>query len=291
MPELPEVETVVRGLKQTIIGKTVESVKILDEKPLINSKVPEFSRFIEGRRFTDVLRFGKYIHFLLDNGSSLVAHLRMTGKYIYQDVLLGTEAGPRTEAGPPTLPENSAHLRIIFYFTDGSKLFYKDMRRFGTIKIYRDGAVIEEKARTGPDPFEKIVTPAWLLEKLKKRKQAIKPVLLDQKLLSGLGNIYVCEALFKAQVNPFLPADRLDENMAEKLLAEIRNVLRLAIKKNGTTISDFRSIDEKSGEFQAMLQVYGKEGEICRKCGSVTISRRKQEQRSTYYCSYCQGVD
>lgn len=275
MPELPEVETVVRGLKKTIIGKKIINVTVLDHRPLKNITAQKFKKFLQDQQVESVERFGKYIHIIFKSNKCIVSHLRMTGKYVY---FPGTKLDEETKK----------HIRVIFHFSDKTLLLFKDLRIFGTIVTYDKDCLIEEKNKIGVEPLSKEFTAEHLLEQAKNRKLAVKQFLLDQKVVAGLGNIYVCEALFHAKINPEIAANKLTLEQANILIKKIQSVLKLAIKNNGTSVSDFRNVDDKSGTFQNMLKVYQKEGQLCSICKKGTILRIKQGQRSTFYCPVCQ---
>ena len=306
MPELPEVETIVRGLAGVLPGRVIREVHFPDSK--LATGCLGCAEVLPGRSLAGVQRHGKYIRFLLDDGSSLVAHLRMTGKFVFTG---------------PLAPQNPArHLRMVLVFTDGSLLSFMDMRRFGTIRHVSPGETPPELRDLGPDPLQKEMTLPRFRAILGKSRTAVKVLLLDQRRISGVGNIYACESLFRAGIDPRRPADSLtsdegarllrelrgilreairhnsrrslapssdvkESDEGARLLRELRGILREAIRHNGTTISDFRSVDDKTGEFQYWLRVYDREGEPCRVCGE-RIERIRQAQRSTSFCPHCQ---
>jgi formamidopyrimidine-DNA glycosylase len=274
MPELPEVETIVRGLRECLPGKTVSGIAVHREKQVVNTSVSSFKSFLVGETFESVGRFGKYLHFLFSSGKQMVTHLRMTGKFI----------DPCMVAGDAEL----RHVRIEFEFTDGSRLLYNDPRTFGTFTVYPAGATPPEMNRIGSEPLDLKLTARMLAFQAKIRTIPVKVVLLDQKFIAGLGNIYVCEALFHAGIDPARAACDIPLAEWDVLLEAIRSVLRRAIDLNGTSISDFRSVDDKTGQFQDMLMVYQRTGEPCRKCGEL-IERIRQSQRSTFFCPHCQS--
>jgi formamidopyrimidine-DNA glycosylase len=307
MPELPEVETVVRGLQQMVLYKQITAVEVFHIKPLVNSQPRQFKEFLHNEVIAAIRRLGKYLIFTFQSRKQLVVHLRMTGKFIFlppapinsasahpADASAPAMASARQTGARAAQPYSAsdpkrAHIRLLLRFQDRSTLLFQDVRVFGTFKIYAAGQPLDEERRIGPDPFSSRLTQAWLATSLRKRQQALKVVLLDQKLISGLGNIYVCEALHAARLSPFLPAQRLNLEQARVLIQCIRRVLKRALKYGGTTINDFSHIDEKSGQFQQMLKVYQREGELCNQCGRGRIRRQKQAQRSTYFCPVCQG--
>lgn len=273
MPELPEVETIVRGLRDCVLNKTICEVTVLHEKPLAKWSTPDFKNFFRQETIAKIERRGKYILFIFKSNKRLVVHLRMTGKFIYK------QAAPSPEFN---------HIRLIFSFTDNSTLYYQDLRIFGTFAPFKPLEEITEFKALGPDPFSKTLNPSRLIAILKRNTIPVKNVLLDQHVISGLGNIYACEALFKAKINPLQAANSLNPAQVTTLLKSIRAILRLAIKYNGTTVNDFRSVDNKSGRFQEFLKVYKKQGELCHRCEKAEIIRIKQKQRSTFYCPFCQ---
>jgi len=273
MPELPEVETIVKGLRSCVLNKTISKVTVLHVKLLAKRSVIAFKSFLGNETIAQVKRRGKYIVIVFKSNKRLLLHLRMTGKFIYKQAA-------------PSLKFN--HIRLIFNFIDGSILYYQDLRIFGTFSLFNPLEEISEFKALGPDPFSKTLNPSCFIAKLKKRTVPIKNALLDQRLISGLGNIYTCEALFRAKINPLLPSNKLSLAQAATLLKSIRALLTLAIKYNGTTINDFRSVDDKAGRFQKLLKVYQKQGQTCPRCKKAEIIRIKQNQRSTFYCPFCQ---
>lgn len=264
MPELPEVETVVRGLREKVSGKEIAGISCFRAGTVLDQRKTngELGRIREtGRR-------GKYILIQTTTDVVIVVHLRMTGKLIYD------------ESGE----DLSSHCRAQINFRDGSRLIFDDVRTFGKIKIYDKGDEKGELEKLGLEPLSEAFSPEYLLEQLRKRKAPVKNVLLDQRVIAGLGNIYAAEILHRAGISPLRGADTLKSEEAGRIVEEMREILSEAIKKNGTTISDYRSVEDKTGEFQEFLQVYGKKH--CR-CGHE-ILKIKQAGRSTYYCPACQ---
>jgi len=274
VPELPEVETIVRGLSRVVLGRRIRDIVVVDAKVAGPDGAGRLVAALSGRELSTVSRFGKYLEFGFADGSTLVAHLRMTGKFIFLD--------PAPPAG------EVRYARLVFYFERGGGLYFCDPRRFGTLRYYAAGLVPVERAKTAPDPLEAAMTLARFSEILAASRQPVKQVLLDQRRISGIGNIYACEALFRAALDPRRPARALLSAERARLLRELRRILRQAIAQNGTTISDFRSIDDKSGGFQDWLRVYGHEGEPCRQCRESLV-RIRQGGRSTYFCPRCQS--
>jgi formamidopyrimidine-DNA glycosylase len=256
MPELPEVETLSRQLQRKISGQKILSSRVYDDK-LAGSKN------IKGRSIVSVRRKSKMIDIHLNDGNSILIHLRMTGRLLWQD----------SSERP-----NYSRLRITF---NGGNLFLIDPRRFATVKILK-----EVENDSGKDIFKK-----FDLQDFKKnhgnRRTKIKSLIMDQRVMSGIGNIYACEILFRAGINPERIASSLKEDDWKKTFRHAREILRTAIKKRGTSISDWRDLYGCKGENQHELKVYGQEGKKCCLCGSV-INRIKQSGRSTFYCPNCQ---
>lgn len=272
MPELPEVETIVRELNATLPGREVRGVEVFRKDALGGVAPAKFQASLAGRRFGPVGRRGKFLLFRLEPESHMVAHLRMTGKFILS----------------APLPAPQEHHRVWFHLADGQLLIFQDMRCFGTLQVVRNLEDSASLSRLGIDPYAPEFTAAWLAGALAESRTPVKHWLMDQGNVAGLGNIYACEALFGARIAPERPANRVTAEEARRLWKVIRAVLGRAIRKNGTTISDFQRVDEKFGEFQRYLKVYGREGEPCPVCGTP-VARLRQQQRSTFYCPACQA--
>jgi DNA-(apurinic or apyrimidinic site) lyase (EC 4.2.99.18)/Formamidopyrimidine-DNA glycosylase (EC 3.2.2.23) len=273
MPELPEVETVRRTLEQRVIGKRIAAVEVRWPKMV---KKPQdaslFSQLMAGQQIHSVRRRGKYLLFILDDWT-LLSHLRMEGKYgVYQK-------------GDPV----EAHTHIIFSFDDGTELRYRDVRKFGTLHLLRRG---EEEAgpplsELGPEPFSPEFNGVYLLQKLKNTSRSIKAALLDQRIVAGLGNIYVDEALFRAGIHPARPACSLSREEAEILQREIVATLAEAVEMGGSTVRSYVNAGGTIGLFQLELNVYAREGEPCKRCGTP-IEKIRVAGRGTHFCPNCQ---
>ena len=269
MPELPEVETVVKELKGSIEKRKIESCAILRDSYLRGGDPGEFIERVTGRTIESISRRGKYILWYVGDGG-VMSHLGMTGKYI------------RVEAGS----EYPKHTVAVFGF-DGFEMILNDVRRFGRLKYFKNGSLPDEVTKLGPEPFSDDFTAKYLSGKFKNRTRAVKETLLDQTILAGLGNIYVSEILFRAKVHPSKEAGKIGRKKLGDIVQHTRGLLTEAIEHNGTTISDYRRVDEKSGEFQNFLQVYGREGEACRNCGRE-VEKVVIGGRSSFYCRKCQ---
>jgi len=279
MPELPEVETIVRELQAVLPGRVVERVRVFRKDALQGVPPARFRKGLEGRSFAEVLRRGKYLLFRMAPGGWLVAHLRMTGKFA-----LMTHP-PESAASPSAKPQ--PHHRVWFELEDNALLVFQDLRCFGTLTLAREPGEVPGVAALGVEPLQPGFTRDWLTLALADSRVPLKHWLMHQGHIAGLGNIYVSEILFAAGLSPFRPAGELSGKEAGRLHQAILRVLEQAIAKNGTTISDYRRVDEKSGEFQNFLRVYDRADLPCHTCGTP-IQRAVQQQRSTFYCPGCQ---
>ncbi|SFB17209.1 MULTISPECIES: DNA-formamidopyrimidine glycosylase [unclassified Bacillus (in: firmicutes)] len=273
MPELPEVETVRKTLKALVTDKTIESVTVKWPK-MIKRDVDQFVDALKGQTIIDVRRRGKFL--ILDTDDfALVSHLRMEGKYgVY----------PKDEA-------MDKHTHVIFHFTDGMELRYKDVRKFGTMHLYLKGEEFLSPPldQLGPEPLTDEFLAEELSLKLKKTTRSIKATLLDQTTLVGLGNIYVDEALFRAGIHPERAANSLTEKEIEVLHKEIKATLGEAVEKGGSTIRSYVNSQGQIGMFQLELFVYGRKGEPCKKCGN-SLEKKVVAGRGTHFCPNCQRI-
>lgn len=283
MPELPEVETVVRGLRNKIDGLRIKSVTLNRE----NLRYPFPDNFVkvlteDNPKVININRRAKYILIELSNGYTLIIHLGMSGRLVFD---LDNYRN-----------EKHAHVLFEFFSKDNKedeslRAIYIDPRRFGYMDVVKTENIHESKyfAHLGPEPFSEDVNGDKFYEMLRLRggKSIIKQALLDQKMIVGVGNIYVCEALFESKINPDRLCKDITKAEAVKLLENIRNILKDAIKAGGTTLKDHRTIEGDLGYFQQSLKVYGRGGELCENCGSKII-RKTHGGRSTFYCKSCQ---
>ena len=275
MPELPEVETVVRWLNRSVLGQNITRVDIPYPR-LVRSLAPKaFSRKLLGARFSGVGRRAKYILLHLDNDYTLLVHLRMTGQFFHVE-----DARPITK-----------YASAIFYFDNGHKLVFEDTRRFGVMKLARTSELneTEELMPLAPEPLGPQFTVDYLRGVLKKTSKTIKEVLLDQTKVSGVGNIYASEALFLAGIDPQIRGNELSPKRVPKLHSAIVTVLNSAIEAGDKLNSDpGESADTYfEGTYEGRFAVYAREGERCIRCGSI-IKRIVQGARSTFYCPRCQ---
>ncbi len=279
MPELPEVETVCRALAGRVTGRRIASVEVTLPRLVRSPDGPEFHDALVGRRFESVGRRGKFILMHLSGERTLIAHLRMTGRFI---------DAPDDGSPPPK------HTHAVFGLDDGRRLMFNDQRQFGRMRLVETAALSEtdELRDLAPEPFGPDFTPESLGATLARSGRPMKDVLLDQTRVLGLGNIYAAEALHRAGISPERAARSLvDPAQIERLHRAIIEVLTEAIAHGGTTIPDgngeFQSLDGSYGEFHDRLRVYDRPDQPCRTCGTP-IRRIVQSGRSTYFCPTCQ---
>jgi formamidopyrimidine-DNA glycosylase len=293
MPELPEVETVRLGLAPVLVGNSFARVEQRRED--LRFPLPaHFAERLKGRKVDALDRRAKYLLARLDDGEVLVMHLGMTGRFS-----IDRANGTSIELGEPEDEPKPApkHEHIVFHLADGTNVRYSDIRRFGLMDLI-SAAQLPAHALfkgLGIEPLGEDFTPAWLAAKLKGKATSIKAALLDQRLIAGLGNIYVCEALFHAGISPLRLARSLTSKTGkvtkavEALVKGIKAVLGAAIKAGGSSLRNYTRADGRLGRFQHSFKVYGREGKPCRKKGCHGVVRRiVQSGRSTFYCPNCQ---
>jgi formamidopyrimidine-DNA glycosylase len=279
MPELPEVETVRAGLERRVVGREIREVEIFGPRTLRRyAPGPEdFAARLSGRRVTAARRRGKYLWLPLDDGTQLLAHLGMSGQFLA--VPAGTPDGP--------------HLRARFRFADGGdELRFLDQRTFGGLSLSDDALTPDgvplALAHVAPDPLEPAFDPAAFSVALRRRRTGVKRALLDQTLISGVGNIYADEALWQARLHYARATDRLRRPEVDRLLSAVREVMAAAIAAGGTSFDAlYVAVNGESGWFDRSLEAYGREGEPCSRCGTPII-RMQFMNRSSYLCPHCQ---
>ena len=274
MPELPEVECVVRALEGCLPSQKITGVEFFYDRMLPPDMDRDtFSRSLQGREVLKIKRLGKYILIHLSGGMVLEVHLRMTGRFLY------------TSEGVPVSPYTGA----VFKFEGGCALHFQDMRKFGTFRLWEQDVLSSSPAyRLGPDPLSpefSFSSFSNLLER--KKKVRIKPFLLNQQNLAGLGNIYTDEALYRARIHPSRLAGSLADAEKKRLFKAINTVLQESIGRGGTTFSDYRNLQGEVGLFQEQLEVYRRDKQKCLRC-STPIARIVICGRGTYYCPSCQ---
>ncbi len=274
MPELPEVETYVRELEPELYGRRITAAHVYWPRIIAAPHADAFPVAVAGLRFVSFGRRGKYMLLGLDNGATLLVHLRMTGKLLVKPA----EAEPET------------HTHVVFELDDGRRLHYTDARKFGRLWLTEDPQSVV--GRLGPEPLGEGFCAAALWPRLAGRKAAIKALLLDQRIVAGVGNIYADEALFLAGIHPARPAGSLQPAEVERLCAAVQSVLARGIALQGSTLGgsalqNYRRPGGETGGFQNEFRVYGRAGQPCPTCGAP-IERVVIAQRSSHFCPTCQ---
>jgi formamidopyrimidine-DNA glycosylase len=287
MPELPEVETVRRGLKPALAGARLTRVEA--RRPDLRFPLPDgFVQRLTGSKILSLERRAKYLLAPTDRDETLVMHLGMTGRFeIEHSSGLAERPGEFLYAAPP----DPKHAHIVFETDGGHRVTYYDPRRFGFMDLLSTAGLAQHPwfAGMGPEPLGPDFDAALLARAFKDRKQGAKTLLLDQRIVAGLGNIYVCEALNRARISPFKPAGRIGRAKLDPLAAVVREVLGEAIEAGGSTLRDFAATDGALGYFQHRFRAYGREDEPCLNAGCRgVIARKVQAGRSTFYCPVCQ---
>jgi len=282
MPELPEVETVRRGLSPAMLNAVISQASV--NRPDLRWPFPDrMADRLTGARVIALRRRSKYILADLDTQETLLVHLGMSGRMTVSGDPLGQFAH--------THPQAQKHDHVVFDMDNGARITFNDPRRFGAMDLMSTDAAAAHPllAKLGPEPLGNNFDDIYLIERLSKRNTPIKSALLDQRIVAGLGNIYVCEALFRAKISPLRKARDLGEIQVKSLVPIIRQVLSDAINAGGSSLKDFRQADGELGYFQHSFDVYGREGDVCHTpdC-TTTIERITQSGRSTFFCSQCQ---
>ena len=293
MPELPEVETVRRGLAPILVGARIQRVEL--RRPDLRFPFPDnFAKRLEGREIVGLKRRAKYLIAPLDDGAALIAHLGMSGAFRIET----TQQAATDPIGLFALPrsKNPAHDHVVLHL-EGARVIYNDPRRFGFMTLAKEAELELHPffADLGVEPLSNHFDAGLLARLFEGKRTSLKSALLDQKLIAGLGNIYVCEALHRSSLSPMRPADDLVKTdgsptkNAERLARAIRDVLEEAVAAGGSSLRDHRQTDGSLGYFQHQFRVYGREGEACatRLCGG-RITRQAQNGRSTFFCPKCQ---
>ncbi len=270
MPELPEVETIKRQLSRKIKGKKIKTVEVFLPR-FVKYPQQKFKKLVAGAKIKKINRRAKLLIIELSNDYCLVIHLKLTGQLIFNGSL-------------------NKHTHLIYHFTDGSCLLHNDLRRFGFVKVIakKDLADFLKKEKFGPEPLSKEFTLELFKKLLSQRKNSkIKPLLMDQKFMAGIGNLYADEILFYAGVLPFRKVGALKAREIKKIYQEIKRVLELAIRKQGSSVEYYLDTSGKKGNFVPLIQVYQRTGQPCYRC-KTKIKRLKINGRSAHFCPKCQ---
>ena len=284
MPELPEVETIRLGLQAKILNKKIVDLKVSKDK-LIKNNTKSFIEKLVGNKFLDIDRVGKLLIVVLPEEKYLLIHLKMTGQLIYSkedDLVAGGHNWPKVD----DLPNKYSH--IIFTFDDNSKLFFNDLRQFGYLKLVNKADKQKAVDRHGLQPTDKEFTLKNFKALVKGRRAVLKAFLLNQQIISGIGNIYADEICFRAKVMPSRHLDTLSQDEIRRLWQASKYIIKKAIDKKGTTFSDYRNADGGRGGFADFLKVYGRQDKKCLNCKKSNIKKIKLAGRGTHFCPSCQ---
>ncbi len=300
MPELPEVETIKNDLKEKIKNKTISQIKIKNASTIKNG-LNFFRNKLKNAELKDIKRSGKLLVFVLEKPKNkkfyLLIHLKMTGQLIYCDrknFVIGGHVNSKKEKEKVNkglfndLCQPNKYTRLIFVFSDGSQLLFNDLRKFGYCQIVNEKQLNKILNSFGIEPGQKNFTWDNFKKIFTGRKANIKALLLNQKLIAGIGNIYADEILFEAKINPKRKADSLNNNEIRRIFFATQRVIKKAIKYRGTTFSDYIDPSGRKGGFSKLLKVYGREGQKCPRCKNEIIKRIKVAGRGTRYCPRCQ---
>jgi formamidopyrimidine-DNA glycosylase len=296
MPELPEVENLRLGLERSILNQKIKKVEVLKSKLVSgkgtkrqasNKKKQEFILGITGEKFIGIERRAKNLLFKLSHGKLIIAHLKMSGQFAYRGKNKQIIGGHPIELSEHTIPNKHTH--IIFELEHGA-LYYNDTRMFGYVLFYPSLEKFEKQNHFGAyglEPFDKKFTPKYLHEALKNKKGKIKAVLMDQKIVTGLGNIYADESLFEARIRPDRSANSISFSGTKLLHKTIIRIMKQAIKVGGSSVATYRLLDMSQGNYAREHKVYGKDGEKCSRC-KTPLKKILIQNRTTIFCPKCQ---
>ncbi len=265
MPELPEVETIKRDLEKVIVGKKIVEVCVHNAAVIKDPTIEQFKKYLTNVSISRVLRKAKVLIIELTNKKFLVIHLKMTGQLVY--------------------PGDAKKSRVSFKLSDGKYLDFNDQRLFAELRVLDDWHDLKFIQGLGPEPFD--ITVDEFKKMLSSRKTKIKPLLMDQKFISGIGNLYAAECLFRAKINPQRAANSLTDKEKEILYKEIKDCLTQAIKYGGSSVDDYVRVSGQKGEYKQFHQVYGREDKPCLVCKTI-VQRIALGGRGTYFCPKCQ---
>jgi formamidopyrimidine-DNA glycosylase len=287
MPELPEVETVRLQLLRKVVGKTIARVEVLHPKSVGHNL--QINRTLTGETIAHIDRVGKLLLFSFTNNKDilLLAHLKMTGQFFFVDSKGGVSGGGHSLTPTTSTHMPNRHTRVAYHFTDNSTLYFNDMRLFGFTKLASPAEAAAARARFGPEPIDEHFDITWFITTLRRKHSVVKAALLDQTFIAGLGNIYVDEALWRAQVRPTRRANKLTRAEASLVAQAAGAVMRESILVGGTTFQHFADTGGDAGNFTDYLNVFGKQGTACSRCGTEIVKIRAAG-RGTHYCPGCQ---
>ncbi|MDR0898827.1 MAG: bifunctional DNA-formamidopyrimidine glycosylase/DNA-(apurinic or apyrimidinic site) lyase [Lactobacillaceae bacterium] len=275
MPELPEVESVRRGLEKLVSGRTITDIDLIYPR-LVNGDAHQFFDSVMNQTIMEFSRRGKFLYIRLSNNLTIISHLRMEGRYSVED----QNQSPHK------------HTELILKLDDGQQIFYDDTRKFGRMELSKTGLeaqTVKSIGSMGPEPTKRTLKSEYFFNKLQSSKKEIKPWLLDQNNVAGVGNIYADEVLWLSKIHPETPTNHLTFEQSENLKNNIIEELSYAIKKGGSTVHSFTSSDGKTGQMQNYLHAYGRKGQACERCGTPLV-KIKVAQRGTTFCPFCQQL-
>ena len=290
MPELPEVETVRRGLQELIVGKKFVGVQVYESPKSFPNTMSDARKFLINAQVVTVRRRAKVLLIDLNSDYTLVTHLKMTGQLIYVSPQQRWGAGHPNNSFLHELPDKST--RVEFVFSDDSHLYFNDQRKFGWVKLVPTVEVenIDFMRRVGPEPLEDAFTAQQFILRLRRRRNTtIKAAILDQTVLAGVGNIYADESLWGAKIHPATRVRDVSDTQLTKLLTDIKSVMILSIEKGGSTDKNYRDAEGRKGSYLSFARVFRREGKACPRCGSV-IEKLRVAGRGTHICPVCQKL-
>ena len=293
MPELPEVESSVKYLKRKVLGRTfLKTWTDTDKMGVIKGLLGEsFEEKIKEKKILDVRRRAKNVIFDLSEGLSLLVHYKMTGHLLYGKWKKVDDGWESKLEGPLKEDKMNQYIHFIFFLDNGNQIAFSDLRKFGKIELWKSKDLEEKLSDLGPEPFSDEFTLQRFQEMIEGRRKMIKPLIMDQSFLSGVGNIYASDALWLSQIHPEKKANQLTEKQVEDLYEALKEVLKEGIKNSGDSMVDFRLPDGTRGNYQNKQKVYNKHGEICDRCEEREIEKIKVGGRGTYLCPNCQPKD
>ena len=301
MPELPEVETVRRQLEKKVLHKPILKVEVLNDR-ILQSEQEELVESLEGSSIKEIGRIGKLLEFSMSNTSILLAHLKMTGQFLYKEaheiqagifpLLYASAPGGIKYAG--TFKEQPSkdfdrHTHVIISFEDGSQLGFRDVRKFGYLKLVSLEELKRVEETYGIDPLRKNFTREAFHQVFERRQKSLKAVLLDQRLIAGIGNIYADEICHQTKLRPDASASQLKAEQIDRLYNACTEIIQRAVEHKGTTLRDFKTPDGGTGEFAFELKAYGRNGFDCLQCKSGIIKKIVHHGRGTHFCDSCQS--
>ena len=288
MPELPEVETVCRGLAELLPGRVVARVAVFDSPKSFPNAPADVEQFLHGARVTVVRRRAKVLMIDLDTRYSLVVHLKMTGQFIFRGAQ-SFAGGHPNDSLIGELPDRST--RVQMDFTDGSRLFFNDQRKFGWVKLLPTDEVknLPFMQKVGPEPLDPQTRAEDFIQRIRRRQNSmIKPAFLDQAVIAGVGNIYADEALWAARIHPQMRVKNISDQRLNTLFNELRQILQLSIDQGGSTDRNYVDAEGRKGNYLTFAHVFRREGQACHRHPDQEIIKLKVGGRGTHICPICQ---